>query len=64
MLGLQVGLSEETLPFHHLCSIMFFLMTLSLFISYLTEELEDLQLVVNNVARALNAWGDLVVNRL
>lgn len=43
---------------------MFFLMTLSLFISALTEELDAIQLVANNTARALNTWGDLVVNHL
>ena len=30
----------------------------------MTEQLEDLQLAVNNAAGALNAWGDLLVNRL
>ena len=45
-------------------SVMLSMMILSPLITALMEELEALQLVVNNDARALNVWGDLVVSRL
>ena len=46
------------------CSIVLLLISFSLAIIALTEELEVLQLVGNNVARALNPRGDLVVSHL
>ena len=46
------------------CSVVLLLTSFSLAITALTEELEVLQLAGNNVARALNARGDLVVSRL
>lgn len=39
-------------------------MNLLLFVVALTRQLEALQLAVNNAARALNARGDLLANRL
>ena len=36
----------------------------SFLVAALTEELEALQLAANNVVRALNARGDLVMSRL
>jgi hypothetical protein len=56
-------LRRNTVPLS-LCSVMFFLMILSLPISALTEKLEALQLAANNAARVPNTQGDLVVSRL
>jgi hypothetical protein len=45
------------------CFIVLLLMISSFIITALTEELEALLLVMNNVVGALNARGDLLVNR-